>query len=256
MRVLYQDYDELAGRRLLNLLPGVGLKSINRIWQVLTQRSLRNWHPRTEELSALTASKLATESLMKMFRLIKESRLLSPAAALNQFYQEFYLAWCAQQYPTEVTERSLDLEQLRHYAQRFQRLEEFLAAVALSEEWVGERLNQETQGEYLVLSTIHQAKGLEWPVVFVIGLAEGLLPHLKSLIRPLDLEEERRLFYVAVTRAQAELYLTAPEDYYAGQSAWLSTKGLSRFIKELPPETYEVQQVAEEYEDILAGVED
>ena len=90
--------------------------------------------------------------------------------------------------------------------------------------------NQET----LTLTTIHQAKGLEWDVVIVIGLTEGLFPHQRSLETEDQVEEERRLFYVAMTRAKRHLLITAPlisSSYFRGASQ------RSRFISELPDES-------------------
>ena len=85
--------------------------------------------------------------------------------------------------------------------------------------------------DVLTLTTIHQAKGLEWDVVIVVGLTEGLFPHQRSLDTEDQVEEERRLFYVAMTRAKRHLLITAPlisSSYFKGASQ------RSRFISELP----------------------
>ena len=83
----------------------------------------------------------------------------------------------------------------------------------------------------LTLTTIHQAKGLEWDAVFIIGLTEGLFPHQRSLDTLEMLEEERRLFYVAMTRARRHLAIYAPM-ISSGYNSGL--QGRSRFIGELP----------------------
>ena len=89
----------------------------------------------------------------------------------------------------------------------------------------------------LTLTTIHQAKGLEWEAVFLIGLTEGLFPHQRCLDDPEQLEEERRLFYVALTRAKRHLLLSAPviSNSYTGYER----HARSRFIKELPEDAVE-----------------
>ena len=89
--------------------------------------------------------------------------------------------------------------------------------------------------ERLVLSTIHSAKGLEWKYVFVMGLLDGMLPSKKSLGSIEDIEEERRLFYVACTRAEDELFLTLPEGQGAFGTYYANP---SRFLTEIQNEMY------------------
>ena len=97
-----------------------------------------------------------------------------------------------------------------------------------------ELADQFQEDECLTLSTIHQAKGLEWDAVFVIGLTEGQFPHQRSLEPESLLEEERRLFYVAITRARRFLTLTAPivSSTFSGSDF----ADRSRFIEEFPQE--------------------
>jgi DNA helicase-2/ATP-dependent DNA helicase PcrA len=105
-----------------------------------------------------------------------------------------------------------DLGQLRAFAQNFERTEDFLAQLALMTNIDGgPKRDSPLSGQpCLRLSTIHQAKGLEWKIVFVIMLCDGLFPAARSIETLEGEEEERRLFYVAVTRACDELYLTYP----------------------------------------------
>jgi DNA helicase-2/ATP-dependent DNA helicase PcrA len=154
-------------------------------------------------------------------------------------------------------DRLQDLEQLADFAREFSSIDEFLSDVALSEGFRSERfgIGEEEDDDYLILSTIHQAKGLEWPAVFVIGLIEGQFPHSKSLNRDEDLEEERRLFYVAVTRAKDELYLTYPQTSFYGSGMGRTLTGPSRFVLELPRTTYEPWQV-DNYNEAIIDLED
>ncbi len=99
--------------------------------------------------------------------------------------------------------------------------------------------NNETEAEKLILSTIHQAKGLEWHTVFLIGLVDGQFPHNKVFNEPAELEEERRLFYVALTRAKKELYLTYP----LFSSNFGDFGRISQFIRELPEELFNIDEV-------------
>jgi DNA helicase-2/ATP-dependent DNA helicase PcrA len=100
--------------------------------------------------------------------------------------------------------------------------------------------NQEPDKDTLRLTTVHQSKGLEFPVVFVIGCAEGLFP-LKRAIESGDISEERRLFYVATTRAMDELYLISPRLQRTHDGATLME--VSSFIGDLSPETYDMINV-------------
>ncbi|MCI0569616.1 MAG: ATP-dependent helicase [Myxococcaceae bacterium] len=130
--------------------------------------------------------------------------------------------------------RADDLRQLAEYAGRFPTLGDFLSEVALLSELSGEDAAEgEGPDEWLTLSTVHQAKGLEWRAVFVLGLAEGRFPLMMAVRTQEEEEEERRLFYVAVTRARDELALvyplmSAPRD---GERVLLRA---SRFLQELP----------------------
>src|SRR4030095_7752507 len=101
----------------------------------------------------------------------------------------------------------------------------------------------DTDDERLRLSTVHQAKGLEFAVVFIIMLCDGLFPSARSIESPEGEEEERRLFYVAITRARDELYLSYPliraAQGYGGDAMQLP----SRFLKEIPTELIEEWQL-------------
>lgn len=92
----------------------------------------------------------------------------------------------------------------------------------------------------VTISTIHSAKGLEWPVVFVNSLVDGMTPHYRSLSDFEELEEERKLFYVACSRAKARLFLTAP-DYFSSYSGYFDK--VSRFVAEVPADTITVLTV-------------
>ena len=105
-----------------------------------------------------------------------------------------------------------NIKELKSVALRFPNIFEFLEQVALVEsefseqEKINKKKNDDTSG--ISLMTLHQAKGLEFDYVWVIGLEEGLLPHSRSVDDLFQLEEERRLFYVGITRARRKLYIT------------------------------------------------
>ncbi len=133
-----------------------------------------------------------------------------------------------------------DLKQLAIFAQQFESVEEFLTQMALLTNVEAEADQPaDRDDERIRLSTIHQAKGLEFDVVFVIMMCDGLFPSARSIEGDEDgdaLEEERRLFYVAITRARNELYLSYPllRAGYGNSGATLPQP--SRFLKEIPKE--------------------
>jgi len=94
----------------------------------------------------------------------------------------------------------------------------------------------------VTLTSVHQAKGLEWKVVFVIWMADGKFPSVRSLESDESVEEERRLFYVAVTRAKDELYLTYPQ-MHLGSGYGEMLQRPSRFLSEVPKELMEEWEV-------------
>ena len=118
-----------------------------------------------------------------------------------------------------------------------------MSETALTEKFKGGSKEEYQDGpdETVILSTIHQAKGLEWKAVFVVGLCDGQFPHARVFDKPSEMEEERRLFYVAVTRAREQLYLTYPL-FGVGDSIAQP----SQFVRELKSSLYEKLDVEED----------
>ena len=145
--------------------------------------------------------------------------------------------------------KALELENTVEAETRIQNLDEFLTvAIEFEEESTDNTLaeflegitlssdvdNLEDEEESVTLMTLHSAKGLEFPVVFLVGMEEGIFPGYKSIGEPKELEEERRLFYVGITRAKQYLYLTcAKRRTIFGSTSYNS---ISRFVKEIPSE--------------------
>jgi DNA helicase-2/ATP-dependent DNA helicase PcrA len=144
--------------------------------------------------------------------------------------------------------RAEDIRQLAEFARGYESTEQFLAEVSLLSEISAETVSEGSEpDEKMVLSSVHQAKGLEWRAVFLVWLADGRFPSAQAL-RDLDgEEEERRLFYVACTRAKDELYLAFPLVSAPRDRERVVLKA-SRFIEELPgePPLMEKWQLEEE----------
>jgi DNA helicase-2/ATP-dependent DNA helicase PcrA len=139
--------------------------------------------------------------------------------------------------------RREDLNQLAAFARQFKDVDEFLSQLALISNIDSEpALDQSTDTEAVNLSSVHQAKGLEYHTVFVIWLTDGMFPSTRSLETRDAIEEERRLFYVAITRARDELYLTFPHMRLSGGFGDIFQRP-SRFLKEIPNELIEDWQI-------------
>ena len=138
---------------------------------------------------------------------------------------------------TNYRVRLEDLQQLCVFAEQFGSVEDFLTQLALLTNVEAEAEGTaSTDDEQLRLSTIHQAKGLEFDVVFIIMLCDGLFPSSRSAEIPDTLEEERRLLYVAMTRARNELYLSYPLIRAGFGGGGELFQRPSRFLQEIPTE--------------------
>jgi DNA helicase II / ATP-dependent DNA helicase PcrA len=123
-----------------------------------------------------------------------------------------------------------NIKELKSVAVSFPKLMDFLEQVALVESEYSEHEKKTKGNSQLVLMTLHQAKGLEFDHVFIVGVEEGLLPHSRSIDDQFQLEEERRLFYVGITRAKKTLYITNTRKRFIFGSQGYSTP--SRFISD------------------------
>ncbi|HEY7533306.1 MAG TPA: 3'-5' exonuclease, partial [Nitrospiraceae bacterium] len=167
------------------------------------------------------------------------------AEQVNHIY-EYYLPILKEQYD-DYPKRIRDLDHLHTIAEGYPEVEAFLSDLAL-EPPDGSAVDVEPtdrDDERMILSTIHSAKGLEWQCVFVIWVVDGKFPSMYSFLTDEELEEERRLFYVAVTRAKRHLYLTYPINVFDKSSGMLLSKP-TRFLDHVPPSLFEHLALVEE----------
>ena len=142
-------------------------------------------------------------------------------------------------------DRISDLEELAKMAHTFPTIRRFILDLSSYEDFKGETiLSSQDKDQILILSTIHQAKGLEWEAVFIIGFSDYEFPHPKALNSQDNLEEERRLFYVASTRAKSFLYITYPQNKYTFKNGLIISRA-SMFLYELPKESYQEWDIYE-----------
>jgi ATP-dependent DNA helicase UvrD/PcrA len=242
LRTVANPRDELAWRRLLLLLPGIGqIKAAALCARLLAAADPMEALTTAETMAMVPAKGKGTfagfvADLMKIRATGPETR---PAEAIAAILEGGYPATVREKYE-RPDQRLADIEQLGVLAARYDSLERLVADLLLAGDVYGmDTLADAEPAETLVLSTIHQAKGLEWSRVFVLRLIEGSCPHYRALDEPGGEDEERRIFYVAVTRAMDELYLTYPLMIARGGRGPSILTTPSRFLTEVDPGLYE-----------------
>ena len=228
LRVKTNPKDEVAWMRVLGLQTGIGLVTAQKM---ITQ--IRGFETLTEIAEQnLSGGAKASAGWNALKPTLKKLAIeLSPAKLIRTVIASDYRNYLEAEYP-DFMDRLEDMEQFALFAEGYQDLTSFLTDVSLTSDYgvVGE----ETHGdeERLILSTIHQAKGLEWDAVFIMNLVDGKFPNGKALEERDGIEEERRLFYVATTRARKYLYYTYP--LTSGSESLLFSQP-SMFLQELDP---------------------
>lgn len=218
LRVIHNPADSVSWERIINVPPrGLGKKAVE-----------------TLEKAKWDVDKASDVSKLPFKDWIKNAPDLTPTEVLEDVLEKTkYIEWL-----NDGSEENLyrieNIKELKSVASLFSNLGDFLENVALIEST--DKPSNDAK-EAVTLMTIHAAKGLEFPIVFLIGMEEGLFPHSRSLLDLGELEEERRLCYVAITRAKEALYLTHTRSrLYFGN---VQSNILSRFILEMPQELLE-----------------
>jgi len=235
LKIIANHKDEVAWQRLLLLQAGIGDVNAKKIFNVA--KELKNLADVLNFDFSLILPLKVYESWQELRHTMK-AFLAIPGNKTGDLIKivlnSNYLDYLKNNYDN-AEERSADLKELTVFAAKYNSLSDFLSDVALSESFKNKNVNENKKENALILSTIHQAKGLEWDTVFVIGLVDGQFPHAKIFQNPIEIEEERRLFYVAVTRAENKLYLT----YSIFNNYGATVNKPSQFIRELPESVYE-----------------
>jgi DNA helicase-2/ATP-dependent DNA helicase PcrA len=248
LKLICNPRDELAFKRLARLLPGIGGKGADKLWAAFGAKcetrdaASRSKSPIAEALQSCASNvpkKTATawaQFATTIAQLEDKAVRDKPAGMIRMVLEADYEEYLQEHY-TNYRSRLEDLEQLAGFARQFSNTEEFLTQLALLTNLEAEDDKPvSTDTEQIRLSTIHQAKGLEFAVVFVIMLCDGLFPSARSLDTVEDEEEERRLFYVAITRAKSGLYLSYPLIRFTQGKSGDALQQPSRFLNEIPAE--------------------
>ncbi|MFZ6015850.1 MAG: ATP-dependent helicase [Patescibacteria group bacterium] len=239
LRLQVNAKDEPAWLRVLNMQAGIGAATSSQILEQVRESATKELIPLAGELMIPARGQSGWADAQAVLIAMRDT---TPGAMVRAVAKaESYRMHLEAEYP-DWRDRLEDLEQLAIFADAYPDAPAFLADATLDDaSFRREKGGGIDDQERLVLSTIHQAKGLEWDTVFVIHLTNAGFPSPRSLEEEGSLEEERRLFYVAVTRARNKLFLTHPQ--VMGYDAMNFCRP-SMFLEELPSSLTESEQLA------------
>ena len=293
LKWVVNPHDEVAFKRMVRLMPGVGPRSADALWdgvvRALAAAGTSNVQRPTSNVQSPKAAQSATtpnpplasdsdeptealpetvanpweglpsiksllmplkvpakaqkaweQCVFTLDELAPGGRLVPPSQMIHSVMEAIYDDYAQAKFPN-YDQRREDLNTLANFSRQFESTQTFLDQLALLTTMDSNAASADDP-ERVTLSSVHQAKGLEWKVVFVIWLADGKFPTGRSLENPAAVEEERRLFYVAVTRAKDELYLSYPcMSFNSGYGDPLQRP--SRFLAEIPKKLIEDWEV-------------
>jgi len=260
LRFVANPRDEVAFKRMVKLLPGIGNRSAENLWGAWEKAVIAAVADRGPETTSTPtgvsdAGYSFGERLLAMHVGARSKKMWEqlahtldeiapggqpnlPSEMITSVVEAIYDDYAKVNF-TNYELRREDLNQLAAFARQFKDLNEFLSQLALISNVDAEAgPAQPGDKEAVNLSTVHQAKGLEFHTVFVIWLTDGMFPSSRSLDTRPALEEERRLFYVAITRAKDELYLAFPQMRLTGGYGDVFQRS-SRFLNEIPNQLIE-----------------
>jgi DNA helicase-2/ATP-dependent DNA helicase PcrA len=264
LRVLVNPEDTVSLLRIINTpRRGIGKTTITSLTDAAQQLGVPLWEILSDETSLNTMGGRATKSLTQFVNMIANTQgqltTLTAAEILSHIVEESgYIKDLQQEGTDEADNRIANINELYNAILQFQEdneensLADFLSSASLASD-----LDDVQEGQEKVsLMTLHSAKGLEFPIVFLVGMEQGLLPHNRTLNDPLEIEEERRLCYVGITRAQEQLFLT----YTRERRLWGYREPaiVSQFLQELPEDliTSNIHKSANSRRKIIARTPD
>lgn len=242
LRLMVNRNDEFSLLRVINLPPrGVGKKML----QDIQAFSVENSIPLFE-----AAQKMGSRPLLQFLSYFEAAPVMQISSFFENFITEIgYIDYLRKDEQASFEERYDNVREFLGYLRESEARDDFNLAGFVSELPLQSRAEEEA--EAVTLLTVHSAKGLEFRLLFVVGMEEGLFPHIRSMDRGDDLEEERRLFYVAITRAKEKVHLT-----------WAQRRGMfgssmsnrpSRFLEEIP-DWFKLNRLSERFTTVAAPV--
>jgi len=231
LRVITNPLDEVSVKRVLNMPKrGIGDTSISRLDIFAREENISFFEAlrRAAEAGVSGAARRGIESFVAVIDEVAAQEEQTPGALFESVLEKSgYLAEFSNENSVEDAGRLENLGELVSSAKEFSQVDEFLEQVSLVAD-----ADDLSDDDKVIMMTMHAAKGLEYPVVFIVGVEEGLFPHSRALVDANELEEERRLAYVGITRAQERLFLT--HAWSRQQFGTTQYNPPSRFLEEIP----------------------
>jgi DNA helicase-2/ATP-dependent DNA helicase PcrA len=238
LRVVTNPLDEVSVKRVLNMPKrGIGDTSISRLDLFAREENISFFEAlrRAGDAGVSGAARRGIESFVAVIDEVAGQEEQTPGALFEAVLEKSgYLAEFDNENSVEDAGRLENLGELVSSAKEFAQVDEFLEQVSLVAD-----ADDLSDDDKVIMMTMHAAKGLEYPVVFIVGVEEGLFPHSRALVDANELEEERRLAYVGITRAQERLFLT--HAWSRQQFGTTQYNPPSRFLDEIPEELVEHQ---------------
>jgi DNA helicase-2/ATP-dependent DNA helicase PcrA len=230
MRVLANPQDAISWNRVLLLLEGVGPGACQKIIKYLLAGTNA-----VERLRSYPAKGKIAHGLRTLAQVLEEAGQAELPPEQAQYLMQYYVPILKQNYPDDHPKRLRDMEHFQGMTERYRSLERLLSDMALEppNDSIGGVLAVDPDEGPLILSTIHSAKGLEFHSVFIIWALEGRFPSFFNTTSVEELEEERRLLYVAATRAKQNLFISYPNRVFDKSSRMLLSRP-SQFIDDMP----------------------
>ncbi|HWJ76792.1 MAG TPA: DNA helicase PcrA [Niallia sp.] len=247
LRLVSNPNDDISFQRVINVPKrGIGSSSIDKIANFAAMHDMSMYHA-LEAIELIGLSPKITKAAIEFRDLIRHFHQMLDYLSVTELVEQIidksgYVEMLKAEKSIEAQSRLENIEEFMSVSKNFEDTNEdksliaFLTDLALVADI--DKLDEDgNETDSIVLMTLHSAKGLEFPVVFLIGLEEGVFPHSRSLMEETEMEEERRLAYVGITRAEQQLYLTnAQMRTLFGRT---NMNAPSRFVKEIPDDLLE-----------------
>jgi DNA helicase-2/ATP-dependent DNA helicase PcrA len=255
LRLIVNSKDNISASRLiLNTLEGVGKGTLKKIEEI-GEKENKSIFEVIQDVDKLVLTPKLKKPLQRFVDSVNGFKFDLPNFTASEMIEKVinesgYKKKLEEENSPEAISRVENIKELISVAKEFEKnsaentLLAFLIQVSLMTDL--DKLDESTPA--VTLMTLHSAKGLEFPVVFIAGMEEGIFPHYRSLLEPSELEEERRLCYVGMTRAKNRLYMTSAEERLIFGENWYN--GPSRFLEEIPSEFIRADAAAKEQEKI------
>jgi DNA helicase II / ATP-dependent DNA helicase PcrA len=229
-RILENFSDEIAWKRIFALTEGIGSKTEGQLLRYIADSG--SFTEFCDSIGSIDLNAKAIRNLKTVLQILKKIKEMNNVpSGINLIMDTLYTGYIEKKYKDDK-ERLEDIKILKEIASAYTDLSEFISESSLQEHSRGETPFASSP---VTLSTIHQAKGLEWKIVFLIGVSANHFPHPASSSDIMALEEERRIFYVGLTRAKEDIYIT----YYIRDFYRTFTNRRSVFLEEVPHYLFE-----------------